>query len=134
MAVIRKSWWAGRLQIDFWDPENGYYLNGTYYGDKNLLAIAVATQVQADRTGTAKPTATTVDFLFEKKVLEWVAQSQSKVSSPITTVSVDITGVMEMTPVPTGSSRFSNRRWSVLENSNFGKYAIAEASRWSLHL
>jgi hypothetical protein len=24
--------WAGRVQIDFWDPENGYYLNGTYYG------------------------------------------------------------------------------------------------------
>ena len=30
---------AARVQIDFWDPENGYYLNGTYYGDKNLLAI-----------------------------------------------------------------------------------------------
>ena len=31
--------WANRVQIDFWDPEDGYYLNGTYYGDKNLLAI-----------------------------------------------------------------------------------------------
>jgi hypothetical protein len=61
--------WAGRVQLDFWDPENGYYLNSTYYGDKNLIAIAVASQVQADKTGTAKPTATTVDFLLEKKVL-----------------------------------------------------------------
>lgn len=26
--------WAGRVQIDFWDKEEGYYLNGTYYGDK----------------------------------------------------------------------------------------------------
>jgi len=36
---------AARVQIDFWDPEDGYYLNGTYYGDKNLLAIGGATQV-----------------------------------------------------------------------------------------
>ena len=55
--------WASRLQIDFWDPESGYYLNGTYYGDKNLLAIGGATQVQSGRTGT------TADFLMERKVL-----------------------------------------------------------------
>jgi len=54
---------AGRVQIDFWDPEGGYYLNSTYYGDKNLLAIAGATQEQNGNT------ATTVDFLMEKKVL-----------------------------------------------------------------
>jgi hypothetical protein len=53
---------ASRVQIDFWDPENGYYLNGTYYGDKNLLAIAGATQVQSGKT------ATTVDFLLERKL------------------------------------------------------------------
>jgi hypothetical protein len=55
--------WAGRVQIDFWDPEDGYYLNGTYYGDKNLLAFAGATQVQSGKT------ATTADFLMERKVL-----------------------------------------------------------------
>ncbi len=54
--------WASRVQIDLWDPENGYYLNGTYYGDKNLLAIAGATQVQSGKT------ATTGDFLMERKV------------------------------------------------------------------
>jgi hypothetical protein len=54
--------WAGRAQFDFWDPENGYYLNGTYYGDKNLLAIGGATEAQANKT------ATTVDFLMERKV------------------------------------------------------------------
>jgi hypothetical protein len=53
---------AARVQIDFWDPEDGYYLNGTYYGDKNLLAIGGATQIQDGRT------ATTLDFLLEKKV------------------------------------------------------------------
>jgi hypothetical protein len=53
---------AARVQIDFWDPEDGYYLNGTYYGDKNLLAIGGATQVQDGRT------AVTGDFLLEKKL------------------------------------------------------------------
>ena len=53
---------AARVQFDFWDAEDGYYLNGTYYGDKNLLAIGVATQVQSGNT------ATTVDFLLERKL------------------------------------------------------------------
>ena len=53
---------AARVQIDFWDPEDGYYLNGTYYGDKNLLAIGGATQVQDGHTST------TADFLLERKL------------------------------------------------------------------
>jgi hypothetical protein len=54
---------AGRVQVDFWDQESGYYLNGTYYGDKNLLALGAAGQVQgSDRT------AYNVDFLLERKV------------------------------------------------------------------
>ena len=59
---------AGRVQIDLWDPEDGYYLNGSYYGDKNLLALAVAGQVQAaDGTGDAGK-AVNADFLLERKV------------------------------------------------------------------
>ena len=54
---------AARVQIDFWDPEGGYYLNGTYYGDKNLLAIGGATQLQSGHT------ASTGDFLMERKVM-----------------------------------------------------------------
>ena len=53
---------AARVQIDFWDPEEGYYLNGTYYGDKNLLAIAGSVQAQSGNT------ATTADFLLERKL------------------------------------------------------------------
>lgn len=53
---------AARVQFDFWDKEDGYYLNGTYYGDKNLLAIGGATQYQDGRT------ATTIDFLLSKKL------------------------------------------------------------------
>ncbi len=54
---------AGRVQVDFWDPEPGYYLNGTFYGDKNILAIAAAGQVQGE-----DKTAYNVDFLLERKV------------------------------------------------------------------
>ena len=54
---------AARVQIDFWDAEEGYYQNATYYGDKNLLAIGGATQFQGSKT------ATTIDFLMERKVM-----------------------------------------------------------------
>jgi hypothetical protein len=54
---------AGRVQVDFWDPEGGYYLNGTYYGDKNLLALGVAGQVQGE-----DKSAYNVDLLMERKV------------------------------------------------------------------
>jgi hypothetical protein len=54
--------YAGRVQLDFWDPESGYYLNGTYYGEKDLLAVGVAGQtVSGDN-------AYSVDFLLEKKL------------------------------------------------------------------
>ena len=59
----RKVLSAGRIQVDFWDPEAGYYLNGTYYGAKNLLAIGVAGQVQGSDNHAAS-----VDFLLERKV------------------------------------------------------------------
>lgn len=53
---------AGRIQYDFWDAEPGYYLNGTYYGDKDILALGVAAQhANGD-------TALTADGLMEKKL------------------------------------------------------------------
>jgi hypothetical protein len=54
---------AGRVQVDFWDPEPGYYLNGTFYGDKNILALGFAGQVQGEDRN-----AYNVDFLLERKV------------------------------------------------------------------
>jgi len=54
--------YAGRVQLDFWDPEGGYYLNSTYYGEKDLLAIGVAGQTAAGNN------AYSVDFLLEKKL------------------------------------------------------------------
>src|SRR5262249_4434470 len=53
---------AFRVQFDFWDHEDGYYLNSTYYGSKKLLALGGSTQVQAGNT------ATTIDFLLERKL------------------------------------------------------------------
>jgi len=61
---------AGRIQVDFWDPEPGYYLNGTFYGDKNILAIGGAGQVQG-----SDKSAYNVDFLAEHKVGEGGAWS-----------------------------------------------------------
>jgi hypothetical protein len=53
---------AGRVMVDFWDPEPGYYLNSTYYGDKNILALGAAGQVQG-----SDKSAYSVDFLMERK-------------------------------------------------------------------
>jgi hypothetical protein len=54
--------YAGRAQLDFWDAEGGYYLNSTYYGEKDLLAVGVAIQTVAGGK------AYTGDFLLEKKL------------------------------------------------------------------
>jgi hypothetical protein len=53
---------AGRAQYDFWDPEPGHYMNGTFYGDKNILAVGGAVQGQDGNT------AYSGDFLLERKV------------------------------------------------------------------
>jgi len=52
--------YATRLMVDLWDPEPGYYLNGTYYGEKNILAIGIADQSESDHE------AYSADFLLEK--------------------------------------------------------------------
>ena len=54
---------AGRVHYSFWDIETGYYLNGTYYGEKDILSVGIASHIE---TGGDK--AYTVDFLMEKKV------------------------------------------------------------------
>jgi hypothetical protein len=60
---------AARVQIDLWDPEKGYYLNGTYYGGKNLFAIGAAVQAQSALvTGQPVNKATSADLLIERKL------------------------------------------------------------------
>lgn len=53
---------AARLTLDFWDPEPGYYFNGTYYGEKDLLALGLAAQNENSKT------TYTLDGMMEKKL------------------------------------------------------------------
>jgi hypothetical protein len=65
---------AGRVQVNFWDTEPGYYPNGTYYGGKNIFAVGVAGQVQG---GDGK--AFSADVLLERKVEgggAWTVESE----------------------------------------------------------
>lgn len=64
--------YAGRVQVDFWDPEPGYYGTGNYFGAKDILAIGVAGRIKND--GVVSTTGAvgdyesySVDFLLEKK-------------------------------------------------------------------
>jgi hypothetical protein len=68
--------YAARFMVDLWDPENNYYTQSTYYGEKDILAIAIAGQWQ--RNGLGAPVGTpgpehqflggNIDVLFEKKM------------------------------------------------------------------
>jgi Phosphate-selective porin O and P len=53
---------TARVMVDLWDKEQGYYLNGTYYGEKDLLAIGVDGQAEDGNK------AYSADFLMEKKL------------------------------------------------------------------
>lgn len=63
--------YAGRLQIDFWDAEPGYYGTGNYLGAKDILAIGLAGRTQKNGAYSAVQTGDyssySVDFLLEKK-------------------------------------------------------------------
>lgn len=61
-ANANKTMAAARVQYNFWDAEPGYYLSGTYYGTKDILSVAFATNAVGDQT------TSNVDFLLEKKV------------------------------------------------------------------
>jgi len=61
--------YAGRLSYNFWDGEPGYYINGTYQGGKDILAVGLVGQYQ--RNGVAGTisndyAAYNVDVLMEK--------------------------------------------------------------------
>ncbi|MDZ4077810.1 porin [Hydrocarboniphaga sp.] len=54
--------YAARVHVSLWDIEKGYYLNGTYYGDKDILSFGAATHsIDGD-------TSFTIDGLMEKKL------------------------------------------------------------------
>lgn len=67
--------YAGRFTYNFLDPEPGYYTSSTYYGDKDIFAVALVLQYQGDGAdaglpgvddGTEDFLGYNVDVLFEK--------------------------------------------------------------------
>ena len=71
---------AARVTYNFWDPEPGYYTTSSYYGAKDVLAVAFVFQYEDDGAGTDTDTSTdtsvqsgdftgwNVDVLMEKKL------------------------------------------------------------------
>ena len=63
---------AARVTYNFWDPEPGYYTTSSYYGAKDVLAVAFVFQNEADGAGTSTTagdfTGWNVDILMEKKL------------------------------------------------------------------
>lgn len=66
--------YAGRLVINLWDPEPGYYNSSTYYGAKNILAIGLVGMSQKDAVGTATVpgdfTGWNIDLLLERNLAQ----------------------------------------------------------------
>lgn len=65
---------AGRLTYNFWDKESGYYTSSDYYGEKEILAVGLVGQFQADAATNLLGEAGdfsgfNVDVLMQKKVL-----------------------------------------------------------------
>jgi hypothetical protein len=63
--------YAGRVQLDLWDPEPGYYGTGNYLGGKDILAVGIAGRQQGggavSATATGDYSSYSIDFLLEKK-------------------------------------------------------------------
>jgi hypothetical protein len=63
--------YAGRLQVDFWDAEPGYYGTGNYFGAKDILAIGIAARQKSDgaisSVAVGDYSSYSIDFLMEKK-------------------------------------------------------------------
>jgi len=45
--------YTGRLTLNLWDPEPGYYNSSTYYGEKDVFAIGLVGMRQTDGSSTA---------------------------------------------------------------------------------
>jgi hypothetical protein len=64
--------YSGRVRLALLDPEPGFWGNGSYFGDKDLLSIGVGGQAQAHGSSSATVDKTyaevNADVLFEKKI------------------------------------------------------------------
>ena len=67
--VTTSPLFTGRLRLDLWDPEGGFWGNASFFGDKDILSIGVGGQYQ--KNGSAPGTNWTdinLDVLVEKKL------------------------------------------------------------------
>ncbi len=65
--------YSGRVSLNLWDAEAGYFNRSTYHGTKDVLAIGIGGAYQADGAGTDAANkgdfkAWNVDFLLDKKL------------------------------------------------------------------
>jgi hypothetical protein len=70
--VASSPLFSGRLRLALWDPEPGFWGNGSYFGDKNMLSINVGGQFQkhgsANAAGDKDWSDINADVLLEKKL------------------------------------------------------------------
>ncbi|HZR46174.1 MAG TPA: porin, partial [Candidatus Manganitrophaceae bacterium] len=64
--------YTGRLTLNLWDPEPGYYNSSTYYGAMNVLALGLVAMTQKNAVGTAAApgnfTGWSADLLVERNL------------------------------------------------------------------
>ncbi len=69
LDVTTSPLFSGRLRLALLDPEPGFWGNGSYFGEKDLLSIGVGAQYQKNGSGAGKDWADiNADVLFEKKL------------------------------------------------------------------
>ena len=59
---------SGRINLALINPEPGYYHSSTYYGSKDILALAIGGQVQKTKGGGTDYSEFNADLLFEKNL------------------------------------------------------------------
>ncbi|HVZ72340.1 MAG TPA: hypothetical protein VHJ20_08190 [Polyangia bacterium] len=68
-SVATSPLYSGRLRLCLWDPEGGFWGNGSFFGDKDILSIGVGAQYQKHGvSATQNWTDINVDALIEKKL------------------------------------------------------------------
>ena len=67
-AVADDQMIAGRLVLNLWDNEDGYYNASTYYGEKQILAIGLSYQDGAGSGGGGHDDSLSLDVLVEKTI------------------------------------------------------------------
>jgi hypothetical protein len=70
--VASSPLFSGRLRLDLWDPEGGFWGNASFFGDKDILSVGVGAQFQkhgsASMTEDKDWTDINADVLVEKKL------------------------------------------------------------------